>query len=43
MGEKDPVTKKDVKDAAYFNFIVVDMVRPYINQTNIPPNVGIVG
>ncbi len=41
--KKDPVTKKDVKDAAYFNFIVVDMVRPYINQTNIPPNVGIVG
>ena len=36
--------KKDgVEDAAYFDFIVVDMVRPYINQTNIPPNVGIVG
>ena len=32
-----------VWDAAYFDFIVVDMVRPYINQTNIPPNVGIVG
>jgi len=30
-------------DAAYFDFIVVDMVRPYINQTNLPPNVGIVG
>ena len=31
------------KDAAYFDFIVVDMVRPYINQTNIPPNVEVVG
>ena len=35
--------KKGVWDAAYFDFIVVDMVRPYINQTNLPPNVGIVG
>jgi hypothetical protein len=36
--------KKDgVTDAAYFDFIVVDMVRPYINQTNLPPNVKIVG
>ena len=33
----------DIWDAAYFDFIVVDMVRPYINQTNIPPNVKIVG
>ena len=31
------------EDSAYFNFIVVDMVRPYINQINLPPNVGIVG
>jgi len=35
--------KSSVEDSAYFNFIVIDMVRPYINQTNIPPNVGIVG
>jgi hypothetical protein len=35
--------KSGVKDAAYFNFIVVDMVRPYMNQPNLPPNVKIVG
>jgi len=35
--------KNGVKDAAYFDFIVVDMVRPYINRTNIPPNVEVVG
>lgn len=35
--------KDDVEDSAYFNFIVVDMVRPYINQPNLPPNVKIVG
>ncbi|GAG39091.1 unnamed protein product, partial [marine sediment metagenome] len=33
----------DVWDAAYFDFIVVDMVRPYINQPNLPPNVVFVG
>jgi len=35
--------KRGVEDAAYFNFIVVDKVRPYINQPNLPPNVKIVG
>ena len=35
--------KDNVEDAAYFDFIVVDMVRPYISRPNIPPNVEIVG
>ena len=35
--------KSGLNDAAYFDFIVVDMVRPYINQSNLPPNVKVVG
>jgi len=31
------------EDGAYFDFIVVDMVRPYISRPDLPPNVGIVG
>jgi len=35
--------KSGVEDAAFFDFIVVDMVRPYINQPRLRPNVEIVG
>lgn len=37
--------KDRVEDAAYFDFIVVDMVRPYISKygPGIRPNVEVVG
>jgi len=35
--------KSGVEDAAYFDFIVVDKVRPYINRPRLRPNVEVVG
>jgi len=37
--------KDNVEDAAYFDFIVIDMVRPYISKygPGIRPNVEVVG
>lgn len=35
--------KNGVEDSDYFDFIVIDKIRPYINKTNIPPNVAVVG
>ena len=31
------------EDSAYFNFIIEDKIRPYINKPNLRPNIEIVG